>query len=203
MSETKEIELFFDIGSSYSYLASSQLARIRDRTGLPVRMRPFLLGAVLKETGNDSPARVAAKARYLLEDLSRWAELYGVPFRMSSHFPMNTLAAQRALVAAERLEGHDAMERLALRVFRAAWVEDRDVASAEVLGACASEAGLDARALADAMGAQETKDALRDATAEAIRRGAFGAPTFFAGDAMFWGNDRIDLLIARARAKHP
>lgn len=201
MSESSVIELFFDVGSPYSYLASTQVASLRERTGRPVRMRPFLLGAVMKETGNDSPARVASKARYMLDDLTRWAEQYGVPFRFSSRFPVNTLTAQRALVAAERLFGQEAMERLAHRLFAAIWVEDRDVSSGDELAFCANDAGLDAKKLAVAVSSQEVKDALREATSEAIRRGAFGAPTFFAGETMVWGNDRIDLLVEMLRAK--
>lgn len=203
MTDPRTIELFFDVGSPYSYLASTQVARIREQTGVPLEMRPFLLGAVMKETGNDTPARVAPKARYMLDDLMRWAARYGVPFRMSSRFPQNTLAAQRALVAAEQLFGPEAMERLAHGLFAAAWVEDRDVSSGDELALCVNEAGLDARALAEAIGSQPVKDALRETTAEAVRRGAFGAPTFFFGDLMVWGNDRIDLLIELVRAKSP
>lgn len=201
MTDPSTIELFFDVGSPYSYLASTQVARIREQTGAPLRMRPFLLGAVMKETGNDMPARVAPKARYMLEDLRRWADRYGVPFRMSSRFPQNTLAAQRALVAAAQLFGEEAMERLAHGLFSAAWAEDRDVSSGDELAFRANEAGLDARALAEAIGTQPIKDALRDATSEAVRRGAFGAPTFFFGELVFFGNDRIDLLIDLVRAK--
>lgn len=203
MSDSGVIELFFDVGSPYSYLASTQVASLRERSGRPVRMRPFLLGAVMKETGNDSPARVAAKARYMLDDLSRWAQHYGVPFRFNARFPLNTLTAQRALVAAERLFGEGAMERLAHRLFEAIWVEDRDPTSGDELAFCANDAGIDARKLAETVPSQEVKDALREATGEAIRRGAFGAPTFFAGETMLWGNDRIDLLVEMLRAKSP
>lgn len=203
MSDAATIELFFDVGSSYSYLAFTQLARIREETGATLRPRPFLLGAVLKESGNDMPARVPSKARYMLADMQRWAARYGVPFRMNSRFPVSTLSAQRALVAAERLFGAEAMERLARGLFRAMWAEDRDVASGDEIALAANEAGLDAGRLAEAVGTQEVKDALREATSEALRRGAFGAPTFFVGDAMFFGNDRIDLLIDEVRAKNP
>lgn len=195
-----QVELFFDVGSPYSYLAATQVAGLEERTGVEVRFRPFLLGGVFKESGNEMPARVASKARWMLGDLSRWAARYGVPFRMSSHFPINTLTAQRALTAAERLFGEDAMERLAMGLFRAIWVEDRDVSSGDELAFAVNAAGLDAKALGAAIGDPAVKDDLRRATAEAVERGAFGAPTFFVGDAMFWGNDRLPLLEDHLRA---
>lgn len=197
------VEFFFDVGSPYSYLASTQIEGLRARTGACVRFRPFLLGAVFKASGNDTPARVPAKARWMLSDLARFAADYGVPFRMNSRFPPNTLAAQRALVAAERLFGEDAMERLAMALFRAMWVEDRDLASGDELAFAINAARLDARRIAEAIGTDEVKAALREATDEALARGAFGAPTFFVGDTMFWGNDRLPLLEAMLRAKHP
>lgn len=198
-----EVELFFDVGSPYSYLAWTQLEGLRERTGARVRARPFLLGAVLKDSGNDAPARVASKARWMLSDLQRWAARYGVPFRMCSRFPVNTLGAQRALTAAEQRVGADAMERLATELFRAMWAEDRDVSSGDALALAAHAAGLDAKALAAAVSEPIVKDALRQTTAEAVERGAFGAPTFFVGDAMFWGNDRLPLLEDHLRAIHP
>ena len=194
------VEFFFDVGSPYSYLAATQTRALRERTGARVRLRPFLLGGVLKETGNDAPARVAAKARWMLSDLARWAERYGVPFRMSSHFPVNTLSAQRALCAAEKLFGEEAMENLAMELFRAMWVEGRDVSSGDELAFAANAAGLDVAALTAAIGTADIKETLRKTTDEAIARGAFGAPTFFVGDVMFWGNDRLPLLEDHLRA---
>src|SRR6478736_4964667 len=108
-----EIELFFDIGSSYSYLAFTQIDAIEKRTGRTVRARPFLLGGVFKATGNDMPARIAAKARYMITDMQRWAGEYGVGFQLPASFPVMTISTQRALVAADRLFGQTPMRKLA------------------------------------------------------------------------------------------
>jgi 2-hydroxychromene-2-carboxylate isomerase len=199
MSEAPEIEMFFDVASTYSYLAFTQLPRLRERTGAKVRLRPFLLGGVFKESGNEMPARIPNKARWLLSDVHLWAKRYDVPFRMNSRFPLNTLSAQRALVAADRDHGPEAMERFATELFKAAWVEDRDLASGDEIAACANAAGLDVHELAKRVSDPEIKEALKEATAEAVRRGAFGAPTFFTSDAMFWGNDRLELLEEHVR----
>ncbi len=188
----REIEFFFDIGSSYSYLAATQMAALETRTGVPVRWRPFLVGAVFKAAGNEMPARVPAKARWMLEDMARWSTHYGIPFKMPSRFPLLTLRTQRALAAAER--AGLPIPVFAQALFRAYWGEDQDVTSDLVIGAAADQAHLDGAAIIAAIDSQETKDRLRATTDEAVQRGAFGAPSMFVGDALFWGNDRIGLL---------
>lgn len=191
----REIELFFDVGSSYSYLAVTQMEAVARRTGVPVRFRPFLLGAVFKATGNEMPARIPAKAKWMLADMTLWARHYDIPFRMPSRFPLLTLRPQRALAAAERL-APAALPAFALALFRAYWADDQDVTTDPVIAAAATTAGLDAAAILAAIDAPETKQLLRATTDEAVARGAFGAPAMFVGDALFWGNDRIPLLEA-------
>jgi 2-hydroxychromene-2-carboxylate isomerase len=189
----REIEFFFDIGSSYSYLAATQMAGVAERTRVPVRWRPFLLGGVFKATGNDMPARLPAKAKWMLHDMTLWAHHYGIPFRMPSRFPLLTLRTQRALAAAERL-APAALPVFARALFNAYWADDQDVTTDPVISAAARSANLDADAIVAAIDAPETKEQLRATTDEAVRRGAFGAPAMFVGDALFWGNDRIPLL---------
>jgi 2-hydroxychromene-2-carboxylate isomerase len=191
---TAPVELYFDIGSAYSYLASTQLEGLTERTGRPVVWRPMLLGAVFKATGNSMPAAVPAKGAYLLVDLLRWAHHYRIPVSVPSRFPLNTLRTQRALVAASLSAGDEATARFGMMLFRAYWVDDRDVSADEELARAATLAGLPAVEIVAAIDAQATKDALRKNTDDAVRRGAFGAPTFFVGDDMFFGNDRLPLL---------
>src|SRR5262245_48651520 len=139
---TRVIDFFYDIGSPYSYLAATQVDAVGARHGVPVRWRPFLLGAVFKATGNVMPASIAAKARWMLDDLQRWAAHYGVPFRMSSHFPLNTLRTQRALTAAA-LADPTSVRPLALSLYRAAWVDDRNTGVDDEIARAATAAGLD------------------------------------------------------------
>lgn len=185
---TREVELFFDIGSSYSYLAATQMAGLTERTGVPVRWRPFLLGGVFKATGNETPAKLPAKARYLINDLMMWAAEYGVPARMPSRFPLNTLRVGRFLV------GLPNIPPAALSLFHAYWAEDRDPTTDESLVSAAQAAGVDPATAIAAIDTQDVKDRLRANTDEAVARGAFGAPSMFVGDTMFWGNDRIPML---------
>lgn len=184
------IEFFFDIGSPYTYLASTQMAALAARTGVPVRWRPFLIGGVFKAIGNTAPANVVAKGAHMLVDLKRWAAHYGIPFQFSPLFPVNSLLPMRALTT----YADEELPEAAHRVFRAYWVESRDPSDRAVL--------------TDVLGEQALRDAedpvvkarLRANTDEAVARGAFGAPTFFVGDEMFFGNDRLQFVEAAAKA---
>jgi len=193
------IDFYFDIGSPYAYMAATQLEGVAQRTGMAVRWKPFLLGAVFKAVGNTMPAQIQAKARWMFSDLTMWSEHYGVPFKLSSRFPLNTLKTQRALVAAQRIAGDAAVAPFARALFHAYWVDDLDVSEPAVIEELAGKAGLDGAAIAAALDAPETKDALRALTEEAVARGAFGAPALFVGGQLFWGNDRLPLLEAHVR----
>jgi 2-hydroxychromene-2-carboxylate isomerase len=188
-----EIEFFFDIGSAYSYLASTQIAKLGERTGATIRWRPFLLGAVFKATGNDTPARIPAKAKWMLGDMAAWSKHHGIGFQMPAKFPAQTLRVQRLLTAIERT--HPAqLPTVARTLFDAYWANREDITADPVLEAAVRSVGLDPGPLMAAIDAPETKDQLRAATDEAVRRGAFGAPTLFVGDQMFWGADRFLLV---------
>jgi len=179
------IDFFFDIGSPYTYLAFQRIPDVISETGATVAHRPFLLGAVFKATGNSMPALVPARGQWMLTDLQRSAQRYGVPFTFPPFFPINSLLPMRALATFDS----DEVREPAGRVFDAYWGEGRDVSKPDILaGLIGSEA---------VSGAQEqsVKDALRANTEEAVARGAFGAPTFFVGDAMVFGNDRLDVLV--------
>mgnify|MGYP006294641303 CR=1 FL=1 len=187
------LEFFFDIGSPYSYLAATQVDDLAERTGVEVSWRPFLLGGVFKLTDNEMPAAVRPKAAYMLQDLRRWAEHYDVPFVMNSAFPVNTLYIQRALLAA-REHQPGSLVPFARAAYEAVWADDRDLSDKSVIAAVADDCGLDGEAIVEAAGEEPIKEKLESLTSEAVDRGAFGAPTFFVGDQMFWGNDRLHFV---------
>ena len=175
------IEFFYDVGSHYSYLAAVQMDSLAADTGRPVVWRPILLGGVFKGSGNQAPISVPSRGPYLAKDLQRCSEQLGVAFRMPSRFPLNTLQPMRYLCGAPDSE----LKEASLRLFRAYWFDDMDISSPEVL------AGLfGAHAVARASD-EAVKQKLKDNSEEVVRRGAFGAPTFFVGDEMFFGADRI------------
>jgi 2-hydroxychromene-2-carboxylate isomerase len=187
------LEFFFDISSPYSYLAATQIDEMVQRTGADVAWKPFLLGGVFKMTGNEMPAAVRPKASYMLEDLHRWADYYDVPFVMNSHFPVNSLYAQRALLAAQERDP-GSLPPLARALFNASWTQNRDVSQTDEIATIAEAAGLDGEAILADIQEDRIKEKLKSLTSEAVDRGAFGAPTFFVGEQMFWGNDRLHFV---------
>lgn len=189
----KQLEFCWDVGSPYTYLAATQLDALCERTGTELIWRPILLGAIFKATHNRPPIEVPAKGRYMLGDLHLWAEYYGVPFRFPSAFPANSLPAMRMAIVADREGLGPAWGQAVMRAF---WVEDRDPADPDSLRAIADEIGGDGAVWLAATAEPEIKDALRLAVDQAVERGVFGAPTFFVGEQMFWGNDRLPLIEA-------
>lgn len=189
----KTIEFWFDFGSPASYLAFTQMPRIAAETGAALVWRPMLLGGVFKATGNASPVSVPAKGRWMMQDLQRWARRWGVPFAFNPHFPIHTLTLMRGAVGLQMRRPQD-FPRYADAVFHAMWVAGRNLGDAAELAAVLHAAGLEPEALAALAADPEVKAALVAATDEAVARGVFGAPTVFVGDAMFFGQDRLDFV---------
>lgn len=184
------VDFYFDIASPYSYLASTQVDRLAAEAGVELRWTPFLLGGVFKAVGNEPPATLAARASWMLRDLDAWAASYGVPFRFSPSFPMNSLLPMRALAG---LSG-EALRGASRRLFAATWADGLDPSQPDVL---IDLLGAEVAALA---AVQASKDQLRANTDRAIAAGAFGAPTFVVGQQLFFGNDRLQFVFAAARA---
>jgi 2-hydroxychromene-2-carboxylate isomerase len=193
----KHIDFFFDLASPYSYLAATQLGPLAARQQAEIRWRPMVLGAVFKAVGNDMPARIAAKGKYMWNDLQRWAKQYGVRFQFSSHFPLNCIPPMRLILAAAE---QGKAEAATLAAFSALWADDRDITTEAEMRQIAAAAELDVERALAALSSQPIKDALRANTDEAIARGAFGAPALFVGDQLFWGNDRLHFVEAALAA---
>ncbi|HXW85214.1 MAG TPA: 2-hydroxychromene-2-carboxylate isomerase [Candidatus Binataceae bacterium] len=190
-----EIDFYFDYMSPFSYLADTQLPALARRTGAKIAYRPVHLFAVFESTGNAPPIAVAAKRKYYREDIPRWARRYGVPWNLNSHFPFNPLRLMRGAIAAQQQGRFEALHPLA---FRAMWVEGQNLGDKDVVNALLAQAGVDPAAVET----DSIASLLKASTEEAVRRGAFGDPTFFVGDQMFWGNDRLDFVEEAVRAEN-
>jgi 2-hydroxychromene-2-carboxylate isomerase len=185
------LEYFFDYVSPFSYLADSQLSGLVERTGADLVYRPFLLGGVMKAAGNSPPFTVPNKGRYTLRDTQRWAARYGVALEPNPFFPINTVLPMRAALVLLEEGGFPAFHEA---IFPAMWEQGQNVGDADVLSGILEKLGMDAKHVLERCGDPAIKDALRKNTEEAVERGAFGAPTFFVGDEMFFGNDRLDFV---------
>ncbi|MFN0162522.1 MAG: 2-hydroxychromene-2-carboxylate isomerase [Burkholderiales bacterium] len=192
---SKQVEFFFDFGSPAAYLAWTQLPKIAAAAGATIVWRPMLLGGVFKATGNASPVTVAAKGKWMMADLARWAKKYGVPFTIPAGFPINTLALMRGAVGMQKREPGrfiHYVETVCTSMFgRGENLGDFETV-ARVLGA----AGFDAQAFMALTADPEVKQGLIANTEEAAARGVFGAPTMFVGDEMHFGQDRLEFVAA-------
>lgn len=188
---TRTLEFYYDYGSPYSYLADTQVETIAKRAGAALARKPMLLGGIFKATGNASPMTVEQKSKWSAFDLPMWAKHYGVPFQRNPFFPVNTLALMRGAAAAQ-IDG--SFERYHPAIYRAMWVDGRNLNDIVEVAAVLTAAGLDAARFGSRIQDQDVKDRLKATTAEAVVRGVFGAPTSFVGDMMFFGNDRLPFV---------
>lgn len=199
------IDFWYDVSSPFAYLGSTQIEDVADRTGATLRWRPMLLGAIFKHIGTANVPMQAfspAKTRWYARDLDCWASYWSVPFRFTSRFPMRTVTALRlALLAGDRIA------EVSHALFKALWVDDRDISDESELSEILTELGLDATAMLEQTKDPATKQRLIENTTEAIQLGVFGAPTNIvtneSGRYLFWGQDRFDFVEACARGWAP
>ncbi len=184
------IEFYFDFSSPYSYLASELIDDLAAKYGRKVKWRPMLLGVVFQKTGQPLLVNVPLKGEYSLRDFSRSARYYNVPFKFPAKFPLSTLSAARAYYW---LHGQDCQKArdFARAVFRAYWVDGRDISDMDVMLDIAASLGIDREALSAGIATPEIKERLKAETDTAIVKGMCGAPYFVVDGEPFWGADRL------------
>ena len=186
---SKTVEFWYDFLSPTAYLGYWRLKDIAARTGATIDYHPMLLGGVFKATGNQTPVNVKPKGKWMFFDMSNYARKYGVPLKSNPYFVFSSLPLMRgAILAQERGE----LEPYNDTIFYGVWRDARNLADPGIIVETLKEAGLDADAYVDGIQQQDVKDKLIANTDEAVEKGAFGAPTFFVGDKMWWGQDRLE-----------
>lgn len=202
---TISVQFLFDFGSPNAYLAHKVIPAVEARTGIKFEYVPILLGGLFRLTGNRSPmeafAGIRNKPEYGRLEMERFIRRHGLTaFRMNPHFPVNTLQIMRGAVAAS----HDgSFERYVDAVFGAMWERGLKMDDPAVIETALNEAGLDAAGLLEAINQPAIKETLLANTQHAFERGAFGAPTFFVNEEIFFGKDSlrdVEEEILRARA---
>lgn len=196
---SRKVEFFFDFGSPTTYLAWTQLPDICEATDSTLVYRPMLLGGVFQATGNSSPVTVPAKGQYTITDLKRHAQMYGVPLVPNRFFPINTLMLMRAAVGMQ-LYHPERFDDFLKTIFISLWVKGENLGDPQVLQEALSAGGFNPAEITELVSKKEVKDQLILNTDEAIKRGAFGAPTFYVGEEMFFGQDRLHFV---AKALNP
>jgi 2-hydroxychromene-2-carboxylate isomerase len=190
---TKTLELIFDFGSPNAYLTLKVLPELLDRTGADLIITPCLLGGIFRATGNKAPmvqyADAPAKLAYENLEMRRFIDRHGLTkFSLNPHFPVNTLTIMRGAIVAED-EGN--LDDYIDAVNRAMWEDGLKMDDPDVIVPFLSANGFDGPALLARTQEPEIKAKLAANTEAAVARGVFGIPTFFVGDAMFFGKDRL------------
>lgn len=197
----QSVEFLFDFASPNAYLAHKCLPAIAARTGAHFVYRPVLLGGLFKLTGNQAPmvafSAIPNKLAYERLEMQRFIARHNLPFVMNPHFPINTLLLMRMAIAAEM---EDALAPFVEAAFHVMWENPHKMDDPEIAVAALTKAGLNAAALLTRTQDNEIKDRLAQATEAAARRGAFGIPSFFVGQDLYFGKDRLrdieDALLA-------
>ncbi|MBM4343075.1 MAG: 2-hydroxychromene-2-carboxylate isomerase [Deltaproteobacteria bacterium] len=192
------IEFWFDFSCPYAYLASTQRRRLAAESGREVALRPFLLGGVFAALGqaqNLSATLSPPKARHNRNDVVRWASWFEVPIATPRIHPNRTVDALRALLACPP----EAWSAMVDACFAAYWVHQRNLADRAVIADLVHGLGLDANAVIARSQGEAVKAELRVRTDAALAAGVFGAPAFVVDGELFWGQDRLPLVVAAAK----
>ncbi|HUK09195.1 MAG TPA: 2-hydroxychromene-2-carboxylate isomerase [Stellaceae bacterium] len=198
----ESIEFHFDFGSPNAYLAHLVIPEIERRTGAKFEYVPILLGGVFRLTGNRSPmesfAGIKNKLEYERLEMARFIKRHGITsFRPNPHFPVNTLALMRGAIAAQMI---GVFERYVDEIYRHMWSEPKKLDDPAVFRAALTESGFDADRFGELVQSADVKARLIDNTERSVQRGTFGSPTFFVGNEIFFGKDRLrdveELIVA-------
>ena len=186
-------QFMFDFGSPNAFLSHEAIPAIEQRTGVKFEYVPVLLGGIFKATNNKSPAETLAgvknKPEFMRLETERFVRRFGVePYAWNPFFPVNTLNLMRAAVAAQ-LEG--VFAKYVDAAFHHMWVEPKKMDDPEVAAKALTASGLDAAKLLARSQEPEVKAKLIENTQAAVERGAFGSPTFFVGQEMFFGKEQL------------
>ena len=188
-----KVEFHFDFGSPNAYLSHLVIPEIEKRTGVDFEYVPILLGGIFKLTNNRSPAESMAgiknKPEYERLEMERFIRRHGITrFRMNPFFPVNTLMLMRGAVAARSL---DVFDRYVDEMFRHMWADPKKMDDPGVLRAALRESELESERFFELIQTPEVKNRVLENTQRSVERGAFGSPTFFVGDEIYFGKDRL------------
>ena len=195
MSNT--IDFYFDFSSPYGYLGSKRIEAVARKHNRSVNWHPILLGAIFKVSGQAPLTSYPLKGDYAVHDFNRAAREHNIPYKFPDPFPIGAVAASRAccwLKASAETALNDMLTPFVHAIFKAYYVDGRNISELDEVLAVAQTIGIDKYALASGVSEQSIKDALKTAVDQAIKIGVFGAPTTIVDGELFWGNDRIEQI---------
>jgi 2-hydroxychromene-2-carboxylate isomerase len=187
------VDFYFDFSSPYGYFASHKIDALASKYGRQVTWRPFLLGVAFKTTGGTPLPSIPVKGPYHLRDILRTAKYLEVSYRHPSVFPIASVSACRAFYWTDAKDPARAKD-LAKALYRAYFLDNVDISSAENVVAVAAKSGLNADEVRAGIGDQVTKDRTKSEVDKAIALGAFGSPYIVVDGEPFWGSDRLEQI---------
>jgi len=202
----KTIDFYYDVVCPYAYLASTRIHALAKDTGAELTYRPILLGGVLKSVGSPTipmNSMPVSKARHNIQDMYRWADLWGVELKLPQAHPRRSVHAMRCILASE-----DACIQASTAFFNAYWIAGLDISEPDVCIDVLNDIGLNGTAISENAVTPTIKDDLRKRTDSALALGIFGVPSFVVGHELFWGQDRLHFVAealndARTSQLHP
>ena len=188
-----KVEFHFDFGSPNAYLSHLVIPEIEKRTRVKFEYVPVLLGGVFKLTNNRSPAEslvgIKNKPDYERLETTRFIRRHGITrFKSNPYFPVNTLTMMRGAIAAQSVGGY---ERYVDEMYRNMWADPKKMDDPNIFRAALDEAGLETARILELIQTPKVKDQLLANTNRSVERGTFGSPTFYVGDEIFFGKDRL------------
>jgi 2-hydroxychromene-2-carboxylate isomerase len=195
--EPPEIEFWFEFASNYSYLSVMRIEDAARQSGVRIVWKPFLLGPIFRDLGFETSPFVLQKEKgaYVWRDMARQCRKYGLGWVQPTTFPrLGVLPARIALLGAEQ----PWIGAFCRQVMELNFALDKDINQPDRMAGILTELGLPALDILNQAQAEPIKKLLREQTGAARARGVFGAPTFFVGTEMFWGNDRLEDALAFA-----
>lgn len=193
----KSLEFLYDFVSAPSYIAWTQLDALAREVNAQVTMTPVFCAGIFKDIGNPGPLALPAKRAWYAHDLELWAKKRGVTMERNPHAPIRSLPLMRGVILAEERGERD---RYMKTIWDAIWLDSRNMSDPGIVNETLEAAGLEVEAYAKGIEREDVKAKLRDNTQDAIRRGVFGVPTFFVGNELFFGQDRLEFVRDALRA---
>ncbi|WOJ94683.1 2-hydroxychromene-2-carboxylate isomerase [Congregibacter variabilis] len=193
---SKTLDFIFDFASPNAYLVYKALPAILERTNASLNVIPCLLGGLFKSTGNQAPMLafqgIKGKLEYDQLEIQRFIAKHELlKFKFNPHFPVNTLLLMRGAIAAQ---SNGQLEQYITVGLTSMWEQGLKMDDPQVYQQAMTDAGLDGQALLESTQNPQVKAKLMANTAEAVARGAFGIPTFYVGDEMFFGKERLQQI---------
>ncbi|MCI5053803.1 MAG: 2-hydroxychromene-2-carboxylate isomerase [Pelagibacteraceae bacterium] len=192
----KKIDFYFDISSPYSYLAHEQIKRFEKENKIKVNYMPILLGGIHQLANVTAPGLNPSRAKHMIKDLKICADWFKVKFQFNRYFPLKTVNIMRGALVAEK-EGF--LINYVDQFYKAAWVDSLNLNDGKILERFIKNMDINPKSFIEKLSDQKIKDDLKTKTNNAFKKGVFGAPTFFVGSKMFFGQDRLEFVFREAK----